>query len=297
MAAELTTTRTTTQAWEWRAMGTTWRIHHDGAVGPALARRVAELVEADEQRWSRFRPDSEVSLLNKCAGTPIEVSDETFEILRACRRWTVQTAGVFQPLVGRLMEQWGYARSLDEGPAGAFASPSPPTFPLGTLRHDDRLRRFIVPPGAALDLGGIAKSWSAVRAAALLRSAPGANRVLIDAGGDIVAAAGDHLVAVELTGERLIVRQGQGVATSGFARRAWRNGDGRPAHHLIDPKTAQPAVRRHATVLADDPVAADVLATCLTVRPELLADRTEACLVLSEDGGRLVSPRWREVLA
>jgi FAD:protein FMN transferase len=290
-------TRTTTQCWEWRAMGTTWRIHHDGAISQTLARRAAEQVEADEQRWSRFRPDSELSLLNRRAGHPVEVSEDTFEILRACRRWTVQTAGVFQPLVGRLMEQWGYARSLDEAPAGVSLSPSTPTPALGSLRLDDRHRRFAVPPGAALDLGGIAKSWSAARAAALLRSAAGTRLVLIDAGGDIVAAAGDHLVAVELTGEQVIVREAQGIATSGFARRAWRNGDGRRAHHLIDPETAQPAVRRHATVIADDPVAADVLATCLTVRPELLAERSEACLVVAEDGTRLESRRWREVLA
>jgi thiamine biosynthesis lipoprotein ApbE len=121
--------------------------------------------------------------------------------------------------------------------------------------------------------------------------------VLIDAGGDIVAVSGDHMIVVEGTGERVMLREGEGVATSGYGRRQWTNGDGVAAHHLIDPDSGAPAARCHATVLASDPVTADVLATALVVRPSLIERRAEACLVIDERGARRSTPRWAEVTA
>jgi thiamine biosynthesis lipoprotein len=166
----------------------------------------------------------------------------------------------------------------------------------GTLRIDVTRSRVIVPPGGAIDLGGIAKSWSAVRAGRLLeRTSSGS--VLLDAGGDIVAVRGDHVVDVASTGERVTLRQGEGVATSGFGRRQWQNGDGVDANHLIDPATGAPAGRAHATVVAADAVTADVLATSLVVCPTLISDRDEACIVVDELGTSVSTRRWAEVAA
>ena len=65
---------TTTGAWEWRATGTTWRIHHTGGVEAGLAATIAQAVERDEARWSRCRPDSEVARMNASAGRAVHVS-------------------------------------------------------------------------------------------------------------------------------------------------------------------------------------------------------------------------------
>ena len=54
-----------------------------------------------------------------------------------------------------------------------------------------------IPAGSRLDLGGIAKSWIGARVGALVASRCDDPAVLIDAGGDLVAVTGDHLVAVE----------------------------------------------------------------------------------------------------
>jgi len=51
-------------AWEWRAMGTTWRIFHGGRASQQDADALVALVAADEARWLRFLPGSEVSRLN-----------------------------------------------------------------------------------------------------------------------------------------------------------------------------------------------------------------------------------------
>jgi FAD:protein FMN transferase len=298
-------TSATTAAWEWRATGTTWRIHHCGGVTAAVARAAAAAVERDEARWSRFRPTSEVSRINASAGVPVHVSEDTLQILEACITWAARTDGLFQPLVGGALIAWGYRRSLlDEA---AFAPRSPRLGSLhGRIGLDLARGTARITRGTRLDLGGIAKSWIAARAAALVRARCDDPTMLVDAGGDLVAARGDHIVAVEPPGPvdpcaglpaaaHVLVRAGQGVATSGYGRRRWRNGDGHEAHHLIDPRTGRPGPEAHATVVADDPVAADVLAKVLALRPERLAVTREAAMVCA--GGVVrTNARWGEVL-
>ena len=290
----------TTAAWEWNATGTTWRIHHRGGVGAVLAARIAQAVERDEARWSRFRPDSEVARVNASAGRPVPVSSATLDLVEACVYWIRSTGGVFQPLVGGALVAWGYRRSLADRKAYAESSPDPRR--LDGRPRIDRVRRTVqIPAGTRLDLGGIAKSWMACRAAALVRGRCDDPAILVDAGGDLVAARGQHLVAVEDPRDRhappiarVWVGEGQGIATSGFGRRRWQNGDGRLAHHLIDPATGAPGPRTHATVVSDDPVAADVLAKVLTLRPGRIAALEEAAMVIS-DGALRTTIAWTKV--
>ena len=299
----------TTAAWEWRATGTTWRIHHGGGVTGALAAAVTRAVERDEARWSRFRPDSEVSRINRAAGTWVAVSADTLHVLEACVTWAERTDGVFQPLVGGVLVAWGYHRSLLD--VDAFAASSPPPGRLdGHIEIDRRHATIRISRGTRLDLGGIAKSWMAGRAAALLCARCDDSAMMVDAGGDLVAARGDHIVAVEAPGPaaprigdtgsmpvvaHVVVRAGQGIATSGFGRRRWRNGDGAEAHHLIDPATGAPGPAAHATVVSDHPVAADVLAKVLALRPDRIESTSEAAMV-SVGGAVRTTARWDQVV-
>ena len=50
------------------------------------------------------------------------------------------------------------------------------------------------------------------------------------------------------------------------------------------------------TVVADDPVRADVLATALAIRPALASGRDEPIRVTHPDGRVDATPAWREVL-
>ena len=108
----------------------------------------------------------------------------------------------------------------------------------------------------------------AVRLAALVGTLSDDQSILIDAGGDLTAG-GMHTVAAEpplhrrpgthptpFWRRRL---EGEGVATSGSGRRRWVNGDGRTAHHLIDPAVGRPGPECQVTVIAPDFVTADVL--------------------------------------
>jgi len=294
MAAAETRARPT---WQWPATGTTWQIHHTGGVSPAVATTVAAAVERDEARWSRFRPTSTVALINRSAGRAVTVDSETFRLLRECRRWTERTDGVFQPLVGAALEAWGYRGSVLEEAPGAPTSPQA-VATAGEIKLDEDMSRVRIPAGTHLDLGGIAKSWMALRAARLVARLSKDEQILVDAGGDLAAARGHHRVAVERPGVHplnrpdapageasawVTVHEGEGIATSGYGRRRWVNGDGVGAHHLIDPAVGRPGPETHATVIGADVVAADVLAKTLALRPELLSDLAVPAMVTTGD--------------
>jgi thiamine biosynthesis lipoprotein len=116
-----------------------------------------------------------------------------------------------------------------------------------SIEFDRRARTIRTPQDVRLDLGGVAKGWAADRAAQRLsRCGP----AMVDAGGDIAVSGpkrSGQAWAIGVTDPRnpdgqlalLKIIHG-GVATSGRDYRRWKvNGDWR--HHLIDPRTGQPA--------------------------------------------------------
>jgi FAD:protein FMN transferase len=149
-----------TSRWEHRfsSMGT-WIQVLIVAPTPDALTRVEALVHDREARWSRFRPDSELSRCNAAGGAPVLVSAETAKLIaRAVDAWAA-TAGRFDPTVGGPLRALGYDRPLDgvrEGPARDVGAPSPSPGG-GAVEVDARTGWVRLAPGTSLDLGGIAK--------------------------------------------------------------------------------------------------------------------------------------------
>src|SRR4051794_37339552 len=141
-----------------------------------------------ERRWSRFLPDSEVSLLNARAGLATTVSVETAELVRRAIDAFRLSGGGFDPtLLGAIIPA-GYDRSFEElGPTPA-AGASPLAVGADEIVVDGTEVRL--PAGTGFDPGGIGKGLAAdmVAAETMARGAAG---VCINLGGDVrVAGAG-----------------------------------------------------------------------------------------------------------
>jgi thiamine biosynthesis lipoprotein len=284
----------TSACWEWRATGTIWRIHHSGHVSGDAAQRISALVAHHESLWSRFRPGSEVSRLNAASGEPVTLSSETIALLAACTDWYRRTGGVFQPLVGRAVREWGYEVGVGRAPSGTEYSPLCRAI-TGTVEVDVDRRTARIPEGELIDLGGIGKGWIADLCREPLAEATDDMSVLLDAGGELVAVRGCHAMAVVHNGAlcgSVTLREGEAVATSGFSVHRWVNGDGATAHHLIDPATGRPGAPAHATVVAETAAAADVRATYLALRPDEVDAAPAPALVTLVGGGRYASQSW-----
>jgi thiamine biosynthesis lipoprotein len=232
----------------------------------ALARRVADVFEASERTYSRFRPDSELSGLNRASG-PTTVSPGLFAVLRRARCYSRLTCGAFDPAVGGALVALGYDRTFAPGALDrSTRSATPRAASILDLVLDATTRSVHRPPALQIDLGGLVKGRTADLAAAFL-PVPG----YVDAGGDAVLRGdgpdgGGWLVDVEDPADatRTVVAlrvRDRAVASSAANRRRWRLGAGE-AHHLIDPRTMRSADTDLAqvTVVAESAELADVLA-------------------------------------
>jgi thiamine biosynthesis lipoprotein len=277
-----------------RSMGTDVVVIAPGDAEPTLFRRAAARVEAVfadvDRRFSRFRLDSELSVVNGRAGGRVRVSPEFATLLRFALLGAVRTHGLFDPTVLPAVVAAGYDRDF-EGIRRIERVAGPPVLPAQAWRRV-RLegRTLTMPPDAALDFGGIAKGWAVDRAAdrlGVLRWA------VVNAGGDLRVAGsppdGEVLVAVEdpdRPGSEIarVVVSGGAIATSSVRRRSWGPG----LHHLIDPRTGSPAATGvlQATVWAPTCAEAEIRSKwALLAGPEALSELS-ALLVM--DDGRLL---------
>jgi len=277
-----------------RAMGTSCHLQLVDAPAGTVT-EVEALVRADEARWSRFLPSSELRRLNAAAGTAVEVGPETAELLHLALAWRARTAGCFDPLLGAHVRAAGYDRPFtDLHRPQRRPAPAPPAVPSldGTA--------VVVPPGVEVDLGGIAKGHAADRAVALALGL-GSTGACVNLGGDLRCAgepptadgwwtALDHGPGSEASGLSIGLRHGA-VATSTTRRRRWTTADGTVQHHLLDPRTGRPAETgiHTATVVAATAAAAEALTKVVLLAPpgdahDLLAGEGAAALATGHDG-------------
>ena len=240
------------------AMGSTCELLSLGT-GQAALERCEQRVRDAEARFTRFLPDSELARLNAGDGRYLPVSLEMFAMLEAAL-WTFEESGglVNAAVLPALMSA-GYDRPFRQGltePAVA-TSVQLPRLP-DVLILDPATRSAALAPGAALDLGGIAKG----ALADILIDELGDNAVC-NLGGDVrVRGAGPQGDGwhIGLCDRSAVALRDGAVCTSGTTRRRW----GQSMHHLIDPRTGMPAKTDLAevSVVTESAIRGEVYAKC-----------------------------------
>ncbi len=264
---------------EFRAMNSDILLAAEGAPG-AIARgfeQAAALFAALEARLTRFSDTSELAQLNRSEGKWFQASAELFDVVQQAYDFVSETDGLFDPSILDALENAGYDKSMDEiRTLGVtrLPAPRPTTFDFGAVQLDHATHTIRLPRGMRLDLGGIAKGWIVERAALALAACVEA--CAVSAGGDMCLAglpAGEAAWRVALEDPRdpdqtlAALRVGSGaVATSSVTKRRWQQGE-RLRHHLIDPRTGEPAETGwlSVTVIAAHTTEAEVYAKALLI--------------------------------
>jgi FAD:protein FMN transferase len=301
------------------ARGGSQRVYRTAALGTiaevvvsdaAVIVAASELLEAELARMdrvaSRFRDDSELSALNRCAGTDTLVSADLFEAIDVALGMAEATGGVVDPTVGPAMVGIGYDRDFGEvrdGVAGHLPSAHPVVGWTSVVL--DRARRSVcLAVGSSLDLGATAKALAADRAASDIARHCGCG-VLVSLGGDIAVAgtAPDGGFAVGLAdactdrADHAVSICGGGLATSGIGVRRWSLG-GRLVHHIVDPRTGLPVdvVWRTVTTTAASCVQANAASTASMVlgpdAPAWLESRSIPTRLVGADGTVVTTAGW-----
>lgn len=293
-----------------RAMGSEMLVVLD-AEG-SRARRALAAVPGWFATWeavlSRFRPSSELSRLNAAAGRVVRVSPVLWEVLQVALTVARRTGGLVTPTGLAALEAVGYDRSFTTlsatGPAPAPA-PARALPAWQVIRCRPGPRSVLLPDGVRLDFGGVAKGWAADQA---VRRLAATGPALVDAGGDIRVRgpqAGGTPWPVGVADPRdpehdlllLALRRG-GVATSGRDYRRWQRG-GVWQHHILDPRTGQPAATDvlSATVVGPTALAAEAAAKVVLIRGSragiawIETQPALAALVVRDDGQVWTSAR------
>jgi FAD:protein FMN transferase len=287
--------------------------------GPAGARAACEaalLARRALERWhaefSRFLEGSELSRLNADPRETVPVSALMARLARAVLDARSLTRGLVDGTLLEQIEAAGYVRDLREplplaialklAPTRKPAAPVPVALWRG-IEVDLRQRTVTRAPGVKLDSGGLAKG---LFADVLAQTLSCHERFAVDCAGDLAVggAAAERRaikVASPFDGRTLHTFQlaSTGVATSGIGRRSWLDRDGRPAHHLLDPATGEPAFTGivQATALAPSALRAEIYAKAAVLAgPRGAASWLPhgGVLVFDDGSHRVIEPPSRE---
>lgn len=283
---------TMTAAHEWALWSTDARlvVTRDDALPMAIevAQRELAIIAA---AVDRFDATSELNRISDRLPDGVRVSATLADFVRAALKAAELTGGLVDPTVRTAMDALGYDRDIrlildDDRPIRVV------------VRHTPGWRRITldgdlltVPAHLSLDLGATAKALAADRVAAAVAVAYDCG-VLLSLGGDIACAGpepvgGWQVTVQDAAGEpidQVTLRAGAGIATSSLLHRRWQRA-GRDIHHIVDPRTGEPApeVWRTVTVAARSCVEANALSTAAIIRgteaPAWLADVAPARLV------------------
>jgi thiamine biosynthesis lipoprotein len=225
-------------------MGTTIEVvlHREAAFDGAAA--VRTIFEEWEGTLSRFRPESDLSRLNRQTGRLVAVSPLLGRVLGAALDAAQATDGLYDPTLLPHIVRLGYDRSFELlpplNPSGTYA-PRPGGGWRAVYLDSERLH-VTMPAGVQVDLGGIAKGMAVDAALEHLREI-GIGNALVNAGGDLAvlgAPPGLDAWPIAVAARTVPLRCGA-MATSGTARRRWRQGT-QLRHHILDPRTGLPSI-------------------------------------------------------
>jgi FAD:protein FMN transferase len=267
-------------------------VTRPGALDAAQRILSGELAAID-LACSRFRPDSELSAVNRSAGQRVAVSPVFARALDVALRAAEVTDGDVDPTCGGSLVSLGYDKDFAKlaGDTSPLTQPPAPAAGWECVDFDAGDLTVQVPDGVLLDFGATAKALAADLAADAISEQIGCG-VLVNLGGDIAVAgqapeggwrigvddgltsdtpaepAADARTAAAAPAAAPVVAIGAGgLATSCPSVRGWRRGD-QAMHHIVVPSTGQPAAIYWAavSVAAATCVDANIASTASIIR-------------------------------
>jgi thiamine biosynthesis lipoprotein len=239
-----------------------------------VCREVARI----EGQLSRFLPDSEISRVNRSAGTKGErTSRETHDLLSTAVEFSRDLEGWFDVTIHPLVRLWNRARqSLIQPDAASIRQVLPLVSYRDLILDPGQTTAGLRRVGQSVDLGGIGKGFAGDRIVEVLRRF-GISSACSNLGGNVVTVGArpdgrPWQIGIQhprqekrLVGSVAVA--GETVVTSGDYQRCFIDGGGKRHHHILDPTTGYPAESGliSVSIVTARSVAADPLSTALFV--------------------------------
>lgn len=227
-----------------------------------------------ENLFSVYIPESEISSINSApAGTPVKVSEETFNLLKKACEYKKLTDGAFDIAIKPLADLW------DVSGTGYVPTESEINSSLELIEdialNENDMTVTLPKDGMAIDLGGIAKGYAGDKVREILKS-HGVKSAIADLGGNIVTVGQNGRKDWRIGLQNPVEQRGttyahigindKFVVTSGGYERYFEK-DGQAYHHIFDPSTGRNPANGilSVTIVSDDGTLADALSTACFV--------------------------------
>ncbi|MDC7124348.1 MAG: FAD:protein FMN transferase [Spirochaetales bacterium] len=264
-----------------KIMGTLATLCIPGEVDDRITSSVYSELRSLERRLTvngseEVRASSQVDAINKAAGDKAVVLDEdVYSLVRSAVLASQKYKNSFNAFMGPVVKAWGIGFDNARVPSNEeIKKLLSLTNPFSVELNDSDRSVKLKSPGMQLDLGAIAKGFSADCAGEIYRQ-NGINQGLIDLGGNVLAMGGSEIsddrywtVGIQspfhtrgtILGH-VKIRDASAV-TSGIYERVFEI-DGKQYHHMLDPNTGYPFETNLAsvTIIAEHSITADLWAT------------------------------------
>ena len=230
-------------------------------------------VEEVEALWSVTDEESEIYQANHSGGEPVNVSEETAELVSFALEMAEKTDGALEPTIYPVLRAWGFTTDTKQVPSQEEINAL-----LGDVGHEKITldgTLLTVPEGMELDLGAVGKGYAGDLAAEAVR-ARGIECAILSLGGNIQAVGSrpdgtDWRVGLRSPWEDgtlgVLRVSDQAVVTSGGYENYFEDKDGNVYWHILDPETGYPAKSGllSVTIICPQGRMGDALSTALFV--------------------------------
>ena len=249
----------------------TFTAYGEGAEDALADARVR--VEEVEALWSVTDEGSEIYRANHSGGEPVNVSEETAELVSFALEMAEKTDGALEPTIYPVLRAWGFTTDTKQVPSQEEINAL-----LGDVGHEKITldgTLLTVPEGMELDLGAVGKGYAGDLAAEAVR-ARGIECAILSLGGNIQAVGSrpdgtDWRVGLRSPWEDgtlgVLRVSDQAVVTSGGYENYFEDEDGNVYWHILDPETGYPAKSGllSVTIICPQGRLGDALSTALFV--------------------------------
>ncbi len=264
-------------------------------LGKNFLEEAYSIAQDHERKLSAYREDSFISRINRHAGiSPVRCPLDVVELIKEAVGIARETGGLFDPTVGVLTQGlYGFGTGQEKIPAPSEVERLKRLVNYRKVKiKGDEV--FLEEEGMRLDLGGIAKGWTAQKLAEFLIDM-GATEVLVSIGGEICTFGRRWRIAIKDPagkGHMGVIETKEGKTTISTSGDYERFIETRDTHHILNPgKGSQENFYSSLTLLEDDFCGArlDALTTaCFNLPMERIDALTESFLVLEKSKGNLV---------
>lgn len=254
-------------------MGTVVKISLYDKKDKDIISKAFDRIKEIENEVSINKEGTELDKLNSSAGKePLKVKDDTYMMIKKGLEYSKLSQGSFDITIGPIVKLWSIGLPEAKVPTELEISDKLKLVGYKDVKINENKSIFLKRPGMIIDLGGIAKGYTADAVVDVLKQ-NGVKSAVIDLGGNVFAMGSKMdgqpwKIGIqnpfELRGKIIgtIEVQNKSIVTSGIYERFIEK-DGKRYHHILSPFNGYPYNNEIAgvTIVSDKSIDGDALST------------------------------------